>query len=504
VTAHVGRGMPRQSRVRAKLAVLVVWLLPCAACFGQRLETEEGLAIADLYARPGAYFPRRIRVVHCDLPIAEIRTGFEVPILVAARWEVHPGQSAEKVIPAFEVGETAYGGCAFLNPEGKDIDKEITDAMGKAARGPRRPRWTLIVGLAQGTAEPGPEAQEVLLRTLRGDGRVVFFSLSPQDLDLAARCGLLDAIISEAPPGAVGCAALFHPAAPDRLEMIAAPPPPGTGETVQPKAFELFSPSGTSAGDLRRLWLWLGVLALAALVAAALVPRRRPLLTAAALVALASAAALVIYCAGGVRLSRVLEARVFHAAGGVSRARLEHFILLDSRGGALARFTFDRSGRCPLPLPIVASDADLYRPACILRWEEGVIETQASALVHVLDAVEGPVFAKGSASGRPDLSALASRADVVAALRIDGGRATDADGRSQTLDAWAVEWAASGDPDVAYAGRSLKWWDSDRREGDGPFLLAWFHDPAPQKPPGIDEYERLPALVVFGEALKQP
>ncbi|GAG36119.1 unnamed protein product, partial [marine sediment metagenome] len=82
---------------------------------------------------------------------------------------------------------------------------------------------------------------------------------------------------------------------------------------------------------------------------------------------------------------------------------------------------------------------------------------------------------------------------------VRGAQATDAEGRSQPLDAWAVEWKASGEPDLAWAGRSLAWWDANRRTGDGPFVVAWFRDPAPEPPPGIDAYERLPAMVVYSE-----
>ena len=92
---------------------------------------------------------------------------------------------------------------------------------------------------------------------------------------------------------------------------------------------------------------------------------------------------------------------------------------------------------------------------------------------------------------------LANRADVVAALVVRGSQATAADGRSQPIDAWAVQWKTGGDADLAWAGRSLAWWDRHRRSGDGPFLVAWIRDPAPPPPPGIDVYERLPAMVVY-------
>ena len=87
-------------------------------------------------------------------------------------------------------------------------------------------------------------------------------------------------------------------------------------------------------------------------------------------------------------------------------------------------------------------------------------------------------------------------------LLVEGDRATDAAGKTQPVDAWAVEWQGSKDPDVAYAGRSLAWWKKDRQEGDGPWILAWWHDPLPADQQGKG-HERLPALVVYSAATKQ-
>jgi hypothetical protein len=79
---------------------------------------------------------------------------------------------------------------------------------------------------------------------------------------------------------------------------------------------------------------------------------------------------------------------------------------------------------------------------------------------------------------------------------VRGDQATDASGRTQTIDAWAVEWKSSDDADLAYAGRSLAWWDKTRREGDKPVLLVWVADPNS----GWGDAERprrLPALFVY-------
>jgi hypothetical protein len=109
-----------------------------------------------------------------------------------------------------------------------------------------------------------------------------------------------------------------------------------------------------------------------------------------------------------------------------------------------------------------------------------------------------PVDPAGAGEGlRADAEALrglASRSDLVRAILVSDNDATDPAGRTQRLDAWAVEWQASSDPDTAYAGRSLLWWDKTRREGDAPVLLAWLLDPAPAGAAG--NRLRMPALYV--------
>jgi hypothetical protein len=96
---------------------------------------------------------------------------------------------------------------------------------------------------------------------------------------------------------------------------------------------------------------------------------------------------------------------------------------------------------------------------------------------------------------------LTERSDLVAALLVEGDRGKDAAGKTQSLDAWAVEWQASKDPDVAFAGRSLAWWKKARQEGEGSWILSWWHDPLPAAE-ASENHERLPALVVDTSAPK--
>jgi hypothetical protein len=352
--------------------------------------------------------------------VTELHLGSGSPVDVVAPWQLAPGESGEKVVPAFYVH-----GQLPLELQFCDVPSQV---------------------IAQET----PAA------------------LSPQ----------------VAPQGD----------APDLK-----PFPAGADEMVQPEAYRLLSQRAWPAEDRLHLWLWLAVFTLAALVVGVVLPRRRAVTAAAALVALAAAATALLYVFGELREARVEETRVFYVGGGRPQATLEHFVVLASRGGAAASFPLSKPGQTPLPLPILAASEDLFRPVATLYLgdKERIEARGGQAIFHILDRAEPPLDLKIGKGAPPDLPAVAKRADVIAALSVDGDRAADAAGKSQTIEAWAVEWKSSADPDLAYAGRSLAWWDRARREGDGPALLVWWHDPLP---PGVARSEnrtRLPALAVY-------
>jgi hypothetical protein len=127
---------------------------------------------------------------------------------------------------------------------------------------------------------------------------------------------------------------------------------------------------------------------------------------------------------------------------------------------------------------------------------------QAQLLIHQMIKEDWPFGVVPASLDVTELERVSLRTGLVKALLVEGDRATDAAGKTQPVDAWAVEWQGSKDPDVAFAGRSLAWWKKDRQEGDGPWILAWWHDPLPAQEQGKG-HERLPALVVYSAATKQ-
>ena len=255
-----------------------------------------------------------------------------------------------------------------------------------------------------------------------------------------------------------------------------------------------------SAEERSDLWGWLAIFSLAALVVGVMLLRRRVIVPAVALILLAVAATAFLSFFGELREARVEEARVFYVGGGRPQAAMEHFAVLASRGGATAKLALGKGGQPLLPLPLLASSEDLFQPLATLHLgDEAWIESRGrQAIFHILDRAQPPVALGDIEKGaRPDLAAIAKRADVVAALYVDGDRASAAAGKSQALDAWAVEWKSSADADLAYAGRSLAWWDRARREGDGPALLVWCRDPLTPGEAQSENRTRLPAMAVY-------
>jgi hypothetical protein len=385
-----------------------------------QVDVTASLDLTDGYARAGAYVPVKLKATNrSGEAITELRLSSGGPVDVVAPWQLAPGESGEKTVPAFYVG-----GELLLALEFRSAASKVIAQAAPAALSPRA---------------------------------------APQDA---------------APP--------------------LKPFPAGTDEMVQPDAYRLLSTPPWSAEERSRLWSWLALFTLAVLVVGVMLLKRRAIVPAVALIVLAAAATAFFSFFGKLREARVEEARVFYVGGGRPHAAMEHFAVLSQRGGAVARFALGTGRQPPLPLPVLAASEDLFRPMATLHLgDEAWVETRSpQAIFHILDRAQPPLDLKIEKGSRPDLAAIAKRADVVAALYVDGDRAADAAGKSQALDSWAVEWKAAADPDIAYAGRSLAWWDRARREGDGPALLVWWRDPLPPGAASSENRTRLPALAI--------
>ncbi len=471
-------------------------LLAVPAALAADIDVTASLDVTDGLARVGYYVPVTLVVSNdSDRPFDRTRVSCGGPVDIVAPLHVAPGRTEEFVFPVFYAGGPLSVTVGCESSDGDIVDvSEIEDI-------PIRPvsENVAIVGrmMTRGSTR--------LVRDLRKalDGREVrsiyYSSTLPGEFNMAARCGLLDVIVTDngAPPGR---ARVVHYRPPDDLQVVSASFPPGMLATVQPDTCWLFAEASGPGADSTTIWLGLALFSLAVLVAALLLQRRRAFLVGAMLLLAAASSVLIVLFAGPEGPS-IREARVYYAERGKPLAALEHFVCLASHGGTAARFPLPKPRETPFPLPVLASSDDLYKVQGVLCLGEApAFESRAARfLLHLLDTQPMPFESKAVEPSPAGLRALSNRPDAVAMLRVDGSEATDADGRTQPLDAWAVEWKTGGDADLAWAGRSLAWWDAHRRTGDGPYLLAWFRDPAPPPPAGVDTYERLPAMVVYGE-----
>ena len=486
----------RISDLRFAALVFAAALVLSAACaHAQSIEVIAAAATPDAIARPGAYLPLGLRATNrSGEAVDRVRVTSGGPMDVTVPWKIAPGEESACLLPVFWTGSPLALGLEFLSARGRTI--------ARAATGPVEVRpladGAALLGVAtdSGARPPDEATLDAVRRTLKTESLRVLH-LGPGPLALAWRCGMLDAVVLDRRPDApLGRAVAF----PGRLlgPPRAMPLPAGVMEIVQPRAHRLFAGDPWPAADRRGLWLALGLLTLAALVAGVVAPRRRRAAAAVAMVLLGLAATAALWLFGDVRRARTVEARVFYAMAGGGCA-MEHFAYLESRGGATARFRPAASETTPIPAPVLASSQDLFRPQATLLAGDDTIETgRPQALLHILTQTAAPPFGYAApAATREALAALARRPDLVAALLVEGDRATDPAGRTQTLDGWAVEWQGSADAGAAYAGRSLAWWNADRRQGDAPAILAWWRDaPAAGTNPGAANL-RLPALVVY-------
>jgi len=486
--------------------VALTLLLAATAAYAQ-VDVTAALDVTDGYARPGAYVPVHFSATnHTGETIAGVRLDTTSPIDVEAPWQIAPGGSSDKIIPVFYVGGDLRIAIEFTSAQGRTIARTVVAP----------PTFvTLPAGKALVAFENDlPNLDEALKKQLAaklGAEALRFLRLPPDTLRLAERCSVLGATVGKSPlytqAAMEGAGAIVTLSEDGKAALMAPPVPPGATELVQPEAFRLLAARPWPAEDRQRLWLWLGLFALAVLAVGVLVPRRRALVAAGTMIAVAAAATAFIYFMGDVRTAHVRLGEVRYVAVSDGSEALEELVFLESRGGATAKFVqraagLDGDGRAhPLPLPILESSDDLFRRQATLHYsggEEDSIESLAPRfLIHRVQWVKlGNAALQNEPPKWPQLGELAKEPDFLAALRVDGNKAADNAGRVQTIDAWSVEWKSDADPEIAYVGRSLAWWNRQRRTGDKPVVLLWRREP-PRQPGESEIITHLPTLVVY-------
>ena len=478
---------------------LIVTLVMASPALAQSVDVTASLDITDGLARVGAYVPVTFKATNrTDKEIAEVFVTTGGPVDARVSFHLAPGEAREGGLPVFYVGGQIRMDCRFFNSDGELIAftrSPILEVKPLAEE-------VALLWIPENVPEPGEAEREVLKQRL-GAERLHVRQL-PSKLDnrmTLEDCGLVDATC------------VFFPGwQQDSLVLPLLPPVPGARAMVQPEAYALFA-SDSHRGDAY-LWLYLGFFTAAVLVLGVFIGQGWRVARAIGLLALAGAGTTAIWLGGGVREARLQEWRLLLPRPSDQAVYEEHFLMLESRGNAPAGCYWDGGAGETFLSPLFASSNEAFSPFGVVYGDHSRENPHPDALfrtrrprclLHTFGrrelertdyTLEGPLSKQ--------LSALSDRPDVSATLLVEGTRVTDASGRNQLLDAWAVEWQESIDPDVAWAGRSLKWWDCHRRDGDGPFLLAWVRDPAPAEPaPGVNVHLRLPALVVYSEAPKQ-
>jgi hypothetical protein len=462
---------------------------PAAAQAARTLDVEAALDLTEGLVRPGAYVPVRFTITN--------RTGFTFdavrvepagPVRTVAPFALAPAATGETTVPVFYAGgdlvlrvECLAGG--RVRAAGRVDRLKATPLAEDAA----------LVGLEAGLPKPEGPGLEALGQAL--DGRTPrFLPLDADGIGLLARCGILDAAVTERVPVPPGDLVAVGRSPSGRAEVRPSPFPRGVRMAVDPAAHRVFAVEAWPAEDRARLWLGLGVFGLAVLGAGLVVPRRRAILALGTLAALGAAATALLWQCGGVRGARASVARVFYDADGADHAAVEWYAHLAWRGGGAMEFPLPAPpGRSPAtpwpspaeghawPVPVVRASNELLRPLGTLVLE-GRARFRADApgvLLHGL-GVAGPPPA----------------ASPLAEVRVEGEAAevlAPAPQPPVPLGACAVKWKDSADPDLAYAGRGLAWWASARRQGEGPVRLAWVPD-APTA--GGAVAPPLPALIV--------
>jgi len=500
------RATPKTAVVRLLVGCVIVAAAAAAraatpdAARAGTVEVSAALDLTDGYARVGNYVPVRLRVANrTGERITDLRLSAGGPLEVAAPMELGPGDVGETVLPVLFVGSVPAPAVDFF-AAGRHVARATVEPL--AVR--RLADEDVLVAVPAGTAAPEGPDRDALARAL-GARAVHCVSLEADAIALARRFGALDARIAASSADAEA-GGLVAARGPDGAWTLSRPRfPPGVESPAQPEAYRLLASEPWPAAERARLWLWLGLVCLGVPAVGLWVSRRRAVLAAVAMLVLAGAAVALIASFGDLRRTRTIHARVLYAAADRPEVAVEHLVLLESRGGAAGRFDWGAAPRASLPVPVLPSAADLFRPIGTLRLAgggtgpgtfEAARQDGGRVLLRILSEVLPADVTLPGGKGWQSPEDLAATDAAVQSLRVEAGAARDAHGESRPLAGWAAAWRDAADPDLAYSGRSLAWWAAQRREGEGPVRLVWFRESL--RPAGRGEQAALvPTLLVY-------
>ncbi|MFO8011724.1 MAG: hypothetical protein R6X20_00320 [Phycisphaerae bacterium] len=460
------------------------------SAFAQHIDVTASLDVTDGLVRVGAYVPVTLKVTNrTDRAVTEVLVSTGGPVDVRVPWHVQPGETAERTVRAFCGTADVAVEAAFFDGRGRAI----------ATVRPAPPVVRLVSDETVVAAVQTPleltEAMQADLRRAFGTRPLRVVSCDAQAVGLLYLGGFADAAVRQG-TGTGFCITGAEPSLVLRRESFWLPP---RTPVLEPGTVRLLAGEGQAGVEPLRLWIGLGVYTMAVLVVVAALAFRRWVAGGALAVTGVAAAVLLVFVTGTGAVT-LRQARVFYARPQATHAPVETLTHLASPGDGAAHIPIGESAPNTLVRPVAAGPGQMHQRHAVLDLRRRRLTALRPRLVvRWSDDAPLPMTVDRMPEGAEDLAGVARRPDTVAALLVRADGATGPDGRTRPLDAWAVAWKTSGDEALAWCGRSLAWWDEHRRTGDGPFLVAWFRDPAPEPPEGIDVYERLPAMVVYSE-----
>jgi hypothetical protein len=553
-----------RNRLASALTLAAIVLAStCPPAFAQSIDVTATLDITNGLARPGAYVPVRLKVTNgTDAWLTEVRVRNNGPVEVRLPWLIGPGKTDEGHVPVFynggdlelDVGFAAHGSAgtiraAVASPKVQAIDPGT--ALAAIDPSTPEPDETLQQKICKLLGAKSLQLVHIPEDTGCGGWQDGLIDAAVTDFSGWPPPGFL--LIDVRPPGLSIDQRPFpsgvrESVQPDAYRLLGQEVWPGAERQRLWLGLGMFSLAVLTVGCLmsrRRLHLAVGSFIVLAAVATCLI-------WCFGNVCLARTREARVSYFDVQFVDQLCEHFVLMESRGGKTVQYTCAEL--DRFPASISDVLSPGGRPPpqtgpavilgyaLPIPVLASSQDLFRSQCTLapdrdvqgshtsvwRWLDvppfawvrslfldklagnlsggpptAVIESnEPQLLLHNLTKSSWPF---GFGPARWDMTELprqlTERSDLVAALLVEGDRGKDAAGKTQSLDAWAVEWQASADPDVAFAGRSLAWWRKDRQEGEGPWILSWWHDPLPAGE-ASKNHERLPALVVYSSASK--